>query len=155
MPGRIIAGQGSAGRTIICVDGREADAKKNSGPITVNRDDLGPEEGARKEGGASCERLEPDNPERAIGEGMIGKGAEDEGAEVAAATRASKEEARATAGEGYTICAAGGWTGWASYALVRERPGGRACMADVKQPKKMGTISAHSDVIYGRQMGHM
>jgi len=75
--------------------------------------------------------------------------------EVAAATGVSKEETGATAGKGCTICTAGGRTGWASYISVREQPGGRVCTADVKRPKKMGTISAHSNVIYGRQMGHM
>ena len=114
----------------------------------VNGDGPGPKEGAHKEGGASCERPEPDEPKCTMGEG-----AEDEGVEVATATGVSEEEARATAGEGHTICTAGGQTGWASYTSVRERPGGRVCTAEVKWPKKTGTISAHSDVIYGRQTG--
>ena len=135
---------------MICLDGREVEAKKNSGPMTVNGDGPGPKEGTCEEGGASCESPEPDEPERTIGEG-----AEDKGAEVAAATGVSEEEAGATAGKGHTIRTAEGRTGWALYALVRERLGGRACMADIKWPKKTGTISAHSNVIYGRQMGHM
>ena len=48
---------------MICIDGREADAKKNSRPTMVNGDSPGPEEGMCKEGGASCERPEPDEPE--------------------------------------------------------------------------------------------
>jgi len=81
----------------------------------VNGDGPGPEEGTCEEGGASCERPEPNKPKHAIGEG-----AEDKGAEVAAATGASKEETGATAGKGCTIRTAGGWTGWALYASVRE-----------------------------------
>jgi hypothetical protein len=74
-PGRIIAGWGSAGRTTICVDGREVEAEKNSRPTTVNGDGPEPEKGACEEGGASCESPEPDEPERAIGEGAEDKGA--------------------------------------------------------------------------------
>ena len=85
----------------------------------------------------------------------MGEGTEDKGAEVATMTGVSEEEAGATVGKGHTICAAGGWTDVASYALVREQPGGRACTAEVKRPKKMGMISAHSDVIYSRQTGRM
>ena len=96
----------------------------------VKGDGLGPKEGVHKEGGASCERPEPDKPERAIGEGAIGEGTEDKGVKVAAAM--SEEEARATAGERRTIHTAGGWTGWALYASVREQLGGRARTADVK-----------------------